>query len=312
VSAPSVATVSGEGTRARRDGRAAGAPVGSSRAAGYFFVGLYVALLAFMGIAPTAYAIYLALTSTGGGFAGASNFVNAYHDFRFLPAFEHIGEFLAIWLIAQALLVLVLALMLHSLAQRTSAAFRFLFYMPGALAGAASVLVWLFMLDPSLSPWHFLLAALGFGNLDLVLLPAHLPFVFATIAFWTGAGGWIVVMYGALNNIPNELLEAATLDGAGAWQSAVRIKLPLIRKWVVYMLILSFAGGTQLFVEPQLVGQATAGLVSNTWSPNQLAYYIAFINDNFNEAAAISVDLLVLGLLCAGLLVWRSKLFEVD
>ena len=65
-------------------------------------------------------------------------------------------------------------------------------------------------------------------------------------------------------------------------------------------------------VEPQLVGEASAGLVSNTWSPNQLAYYIAFVNDNFNEAAAISVDLLVLGLLCAGLLVWRSRLFEVE
>ena len=93
---------------------------------------------------------------------------------------------------------MVLALMLRPLARHASAGFRFLFYIPGALAGAASVLVWLFMLDPTLSPWSGLLKALGLGNLDLVLLPAHLPYVFATIAFWTGAGGWIVVMYGAL------------------------------------------------------------------------------------------------------------------
>ena len=38
------------------------------------------------------------------------------------------------------------------------------------------------------------------------------------IAFWTGAGGWIVVMYGALNNIPQDIMEAARIDGAGAWQ----------------------------------------------------------------------------------------------
>lgn len=308
----SVATVPGERSRARRDGRTAGAPVGSSRVAGYFFVGLYVVLLALFGIAPTVYAVELALTSRDGKFSGLSNFTAAYNDFRFVPAFEHIGEFLVVWLLAQTFFVLVLALMLRPLARRTSTGFRFLFYMPGALAGAASVLVWLFMLDPTLSPWHNLLTALGFTNLDLVLLPAHLPYVFATIAFWTGAGGWIVVMYGALNNIPDELLEAAKLDGASAFQSALRIELPLIRKWVVYMLILSFAAGTQLFVEPQLVGQATAGLVSNTWSPNQLAYYIAFINDNFNEAAAISVDLLVIGLLSAGLLVWRGRLFAAD
>jgi multiple sugar transport system permease protein len=174
------------------------------------------------------------------------------------------------------------------------------------------VLVWLFLLDPSVSPWHFVLSALGYSSLGQSILPAHLPLIFAFVAFWTGAGGWIVVMYGALNNIPNELMEAAELDGAGAFRTAWSVKLPLIKKWVVYMLILSFAAGTQLFVEPELVGQASLGLVSQSWSPNQLAYVLAFQNDNFNGAAAISVDLLVLGLLCAAALVFRTKLFEVE
>ena len=46
--------------------------------------------------------------------------------------------------------------------------------------------------------------------------PSNLPVIFVLIAFWTGAGGWIVVMYGALNNIPDEVLEAARIDGAGS------------------------------------------------------------------------------------------------
>jgi len=313
MTVPPVATVSGERSRARRGGRSERASaIGTSRKTGYLFVALYVVLLALFGIAPTVYAIYLSVTKVGGGFVWGSNFTRAFQDFRFLPAFEHVAEYLAIWLIAEAVLIVILALMLHPLSRRTSASFRFLFYMPGALAGSASVLVWLFMLDPTLSPWHFLLSLFGYSQIDLVLLPSHLPWIFAIMAFWTGAGGWIVVMYGALNNIPDELLEAARLDGANALQSALRIKIPLIKKWIVYMLILSFAGGTQLFVEPQLVGQASAGLVSNTWSPNQLAYYIAFINDNFNEAAAISVTLLILGLLGATLLVWRTRLFEIS
>ena len=81
------------------------------------------------------------------------------------------------------------------------------------------------------------------------------------IAFWTGAGGWIVVMYGALNNIPPDIIEAARIDGAGAWQIARRIQIPMLRKWIVYMVILAFAGGTQLFVEPQLLsrGQPRGG-----------------------------------------------------
>ena len=99
-------------------------------------------------------------------------------------------------------------------------------------------------------------------------------------------------MYGALNTIPNELEEAARIDGAGPVTIALRLKLPLIRKWVAYMAILSFATGTQLFVEPQLVNQASLGLVPDTWSSNQLAYQLAFRYGDFNAAAAIAVDLL--------------------
>ena len=60
------------------------------------------------------------------------------------------------------------------------------------------------------------------------------------------------------------------------------------------------------------MGEASLGAVSSVWSPNQLAYYMAFQNDNFNYAASISVDLLVIGLICAAVLVFRSKLFEID
>jgi multiple sugar transport system permease protein len=306
----SAPAASGGQIRARRGGRAGGAS--RSGKAGYAFVGGYVVLLVLFGIAPTGYAIYLALTTRTAHFAGVSNFTNTYNDFRFLPAFKHVAQFMVIWLASQAVFVVGLALMLHTMTRRLSSAFRFLFYLPGALAGAASVLVWLFLLDPSVSPWHFVLSALGYSSLGQSILPAHLPLIFAFVAFWTGAGGWIVVMYGALNNIPNELIEAAELDGAGAFRTAWSVKLPLIKKWVVYMLILSFAAGTQLFVEPELVGQASLGLVSQSWSPNQLAYVLAFQNDNFNGAAAISVDLLILGLLCAAALVFRTKLFEVE
>ena len=306
----SAPAATGGQVRARRGGRAGGAS--RSGKAGYAFVGGYVVLLVLFGIAPTGYAIYLALTTRTAHFAGVSNLTNTYNDFRFLPAFKHVAQFMVIWLASQAVFVVGLALMLHTMTRRLSSAFRFLFYLPGALAGAASVLVWLFLLDPSVSPWHFVLSALGYSSLGQSILPAHLPLIFAFVAFWTGAGGWIVVMYGALNNIPHELIEAAELDGAGAFRTALSVKLPLIKKWVVYMLILSFAAGTQLFVEPELVGQASLGLVSQSWSPNQLAYVLAFQNDNFNGAAAISVDLLVLGLLCAAALVFRTKLFEVE
>ena len=277
------------------------------------FVLPYLPFLIVFGIAPTIYALELAFTNAGGGWVGFHNFVRTYDDFRFIPAFKHILVYTSIWLCLLVVFVVGLALLLHGRAGRVSATFRFLFYIPGALAGAAAVLVWLFMLDPSVSPGSFLLRdVLGADIFAQSIAPGNLAYIFAMIAFWTGAGGWIVVMYGALNTIPPDLEEAARIDGAGPIGIALRLKLPLIRKWIAYMVILSFATGTQLFVEPQLVNQASLGLVPDTWSANQLGYQLAFRYADFNAAAALSVDLLVIGLVAAVLIIFRTGLFKAD
>ncbi|MBV8258034.1 MAG: sugar ABC transporter permease [Actinobacteria bacterium] len=277
------------------------------------FVLPYLPFLIVFGIAPTIYALDLAFTNATGGWAWFHNFVRTFDDYRFVPAFKHILLYTSVWLAMLVVIVVGLALLLHGRANRVSSTFRFIFYMPGALAGAASVLVWLFMLDPVVSPGRFLLQhVLGATLFAQSIAPGNLPFIFAMIAFWTGAGGWIVVMYGALNTIPHDLEEAARIDGASPIQIALRLKLPLIRKWIAYMVILSFATGTQLFVEPQLVNEASLGLVPDTWSPNQLAYQLAFRYADFNGAAAIAVDLLFIGLVGAFLIVTRTGLFRTD
>ena len=286
---------------------------GPRRLRGLPFVLPYLPLLIVFGIAPTIYAIDLAFTNVAGGWVGFHNFVRTYNDYRFGPAFKHILVYTSIWLCLLMVFVVGLALLLHGRAGRVSVAFRFLFYIPGALAGAAAVLVWLFMLDPSVSPGSFLLRdVLGADIFAQSIAPGNLAYIFAMIAFWTGAGGWIVVMYGALNTIPPDLEEAARIDGAGPIGIALRLKLPLIRKWIAYMVILSFATGTQLFVEPQLVNQASLGLVPDTWSSNQLAYQLAFRYADFNGAAAIAVDLLAIGLVGAVVIVTRTGLFRTD
>jgi multiple sugar transport system permease protein len=277
------------------------------------FVLPYLPFLIVFGIAPTVYALDLAFTDAGGGWVGFHNFVRAYDDFRFVPAFKHVFLYTVVWLGALMVFVVGLALLLHGRANRVSATYRFLFYIPGALAGAAAVVIWLFMLDPTVSPGAFLLRdVLGAHIFAQSIAPGNLPYIFAMIAFWTGAGGWIVVMYGALNTIPPDLEEAARIDGAGPITIALRLKLPLIRKWIAYMLILSFATGTQLFVEPEIVQHASFGLVPDTWSANQLAYQLAFRYADFNAAAAIAVDLLVIGLVGAVVIVTRSGLFRTE
>jgi multiple sugar transport system permease protein len=281
--------------------------------AGYGFVAPYVVLLIAFGVVPTGYAFYFAFTDSTDSFVGLANFVTAGNDFRFVSAVGHVALYLLFWLVTLVVFVVGLALLLHRLTSRfASRSLRFLYYIPGALAGSASVLVWLFLLDPAVSPVGFLLRAFGFDTFGQVVAPEHLAVLFTLIAFWTGAGGWIVVMYGALNNISPDLLEAARIDGAGAWQTARRIQLPLLRKWIVYMVILAFAGGTQLFVEPQLLSQASVGVAGRDYSLNQLSYSFAFQNNNVNTAAAVSVALLMIGLAAASLFVARSRFFDAD
>jgi multiple sugar transport system permease protein len=281
--------------------------------AGHLFVAGYVVLLAAFGVVPTAYGIYFAFSNAGNTFAGLSNFIGAYRDFRYLPAVEHVALYELIWLVTLVVFVTGLAIVLQQLPlRRVSRLTRFLYYIPGSLAGAASVMVWLFMLDPTVSPAAPLLRLLGYGTFGQVIEPGHLAILFVMIAFWTGAGGWIVVMFGALNNIPLDIIDAARIDGAGGWGIARRVQIPMLRKWIVYMVILAFAGGTQLFVEPQLISEASLGVAGRDFSLTQLSYDFAFQNNNVNYASAISVELLVLCVVVAALFVTRSRFFDAS
>jgi multiple sugar transport system permease protein len=273
----------------------------------------YASLLAIFGILPALYAVYLAFVSGDGGFAGLANFRKVTNDFRFLPAVEHVALYLLIWLVSLIILVTVLAIVVHSIQVRwLSRTLRLIFYLPGAVAGASSVLLWLFVLDPFASPVAPLLHLFGYHSFLQVIAPAHLPPIFAIIAFWTGAGGWIVIMYGALNTISPQVIEAARIDGASALQIAWHVQLPMLRQWISYMAVMSLAAGTQLFVEPQLMSQASLAVVPNHYSVNQLAYLYAFYQNDFNGAAAISLMLLVVALALSALFVARGGLFETD
>jgi multiple sugar transport system permease protein len=280
---------------------------------GVILVSPYVVLMLVFGIAPAVYALILSVSAVDGGFAGLANLKRVTGDFRFLPAVEHVALYIGIWLVSMIVLVVVLALMVHQLRQRwLRTSVRFVYYVPGALAGASSVLLWLFMLDPAASPIGFLLRALGFTSFTETIAPSHLPVILALIAFWTGAGGWTVVMYGALNNISGDLLEAARIDGAGPVQIALHIQLPLLRKWIAYMAVLSIAAGTQLFVEPTLLSQASNAVVPNDYSLNQLAYQYAFTLNDLNGSAAISVLLLIVTVLASAVFVARGGLFDTE
>ena len=281
--------------------------------AAYVFSSGYVLLLLVFGVLPMVFALYLSFTKSG-QFVGLDNYVKAVADFRFLPAVQHVAAFLVIWVVTLTGLVTLLALIVHAVRVRwLSSTARFLFYIPGAFAGSASVMLWLFVLNPSVSPVSFVLKWFGYTNFVQAIDLNNLPLIFTVIAFWTGAGAWIIIMYAALNNISDEIMEAARCDGASAIKTAWYIQLPLIRKWIAYMVVISVAVGTQLFAEPKILAQASRNQIPKHYSLNQLAYVTAFgPQADFNSSAAISMMLLVVAAGLAAFFVFRGGLFDRD
>ena len=273
----------------------------------------YVLLLLVFGVLPMVFALYLSFTKSG-QFVGLNNYVKAVGDFRFWPAVQHVAAFLVIWVVTLTGLVTLLALIVHAVRVRwLSSTARFLFYIPGAFAGSASVMLWLFVLNPSVSPVSFVLKWFGYTNFVQAIDLNNLPLIFTVIAFWTGAGGWIIIMYGALNNISDEIMEAARCDGASAIKTAWYIQIPMIRKWIAYMAAISVAAATQLFAEPKVLAQASRNQIPKHYSLNELAYVTAFgPQADFNSSAAISMMLLVVAAGLAAFFVFRGGLFDRD
>jgi multiple sugar transport system permease protein len=281
-------------------------------ATGWSFSALYVFFLLAFGVIPAIYAIYESLhLAMAPGQWSLNNYLSVFTDFRFLPAVVNVLTFMVIWIPIMVVGTLLMALLLHERASRATGVLRLVYFLPGAVTGSAAVMLWYFMLSPELSPFAPALAAVGIETNNDMFSAAHLPWIFALVAFITGVGQWILIMFGSLQAIPDEVLEAARIDGAGPIRAALSVKLPLVGKYVAYMVILSFAGALQIFVEPSLFYSITkAG--SSWWSLNQLGYAFAFEQGNFGMSATVAVTLLVLSIVAAMILVFRTNFFQTE
>lgn len=276
----------------------------------------YLLLLLVAGVIPIAYAMVTALQTPptplnpAVGFGGLESFAKVITDFRFTRTFINIGSVLIVWLPIMMLGIVGLALLVHASPGRFGSVMRFLYYVPGALAGVANFVLWVYLLNPSSSPVQGLWNALGLTDIKSVVVSGNnLSLILAAMLFFQGVGTWIVIVNGGLNGIAEEVLEAAEIDGASAWRVAWNIKLPIIRPWIGYAALMNLAYGFQLFLEPQLLDQVASNALPDQYSPSQLGYAFAFSNYNFPAAAAMSLILLVITLGIGLIIVFKSGLF---
>lgn len=282
----------------------------------YVYVAPFTILLLAFGIGPTLYAVYSSLTSHtiigGTQFVGLDNWIAVLGDYRLGESLLNVGKYLVIWLPLLVLVVVTLSLAIDARRGRFSRTMTLVYYIPGAVTGSAAALVWLYMLSPGLSPFTPILDALGIDSVTAAVNGDRLPWVLAIMGTAIHAGSWIVILFGALTAIPGEYIEAARIDGASTFQIIRYIKLPVIGKYLVLVLVSSFAAGTQVFVEPAVLSVGAPGQISPTWSTNQLAYYFATQFGQFGLAAALSVGLFTVGLVVAIVLLTRTNFYSKD
>ena len=144
------------------------------RLTAYLFVLPYFLVMLAFGLGPGLYALLISFASFKTGLpkyfaAGFSNYLAVFKDYRFTFTFANIGKFLVISVPLGIAMVVILAILLQMRPGRLTTALRTLYFMSGAVTGPVLVLVMIFMLDPSISPFQALLRGMGFELLNDVV-----------------------------------------------------------------------------------------------------------------------------------------------
>ncbi|MFV0633959.1 carbohydrate ABC transporter permease [Demequina sp.] len=161
---------------------------------------------------------------------------------------------------------LALALLLDSVVIRRVGFFRLSYFLPYAIPGIIAAMMWLYLYTPELSPFmDYLPAGTDF------MAPGTILASMANMTTWTYTGYNMLVFLAALQAIPQELYEAARVDGASGWQVATRIKIPMLRGAATLTVLLSIIGTIQLFNEPSVMETANPWM-GKDFTPMMMAY----------------------------------------
>jgi multiple sugar transport system permease protein len=231
------------------------------------------------------------------GFAGLQNFRAAFATPAIRASMVNTLFYTAFGTVLTTFLGVVIALLLRNYS-RWRAPILALVILPWALPPAIEALLWANIYDPS------------FGKLNGALTTLH---VIHSYQVWLGGNRWlalaltelvqvwqatplaVLIILSALQLIPNELYEAARIDGAGPWNGLLRITLPLIRPGITVAAVATLTTAMNIFDQPYIL----TGDASSTASVGIQTYEVTFQELNFGEGYALSLILTVATALAA-------------
>lgn len=231
-------------------------------------------------------------------YVGIEHYRRIFSDSAFLQALANNMLFALMVVPTQTGLALLLALLINQ-PLRARVAFRTLFFLPVVFPLSLVSVVWILLLAPgSHGLFNHVLESLSFGGWEPIDFLRDKAFALPAIALtsiWQGVGFQMIVFLAALQSIPQELYQAASVDGANKWQQLLFITLPQLRNAIVFVVLVTTILTFRLFDQVQIMTQG--GPEHATTTVMYEAVTTAFGSQQVARGAAITVVFFVIVLL---------------
>lgn len=271
-------------------------------AIGLFF---FVPVLAALVLSFTDFDIYALGNFSVARFVGLRNYVQIVNDPLFWKALKNTLYFLLVGGPLSIAVSLGAALLLNAKLVRWKPLFRFVYFAPVVTTLVAVAVVWRFIYHPRFGLLNYALGLFGINPIDWLGDPDWAMPAMILLAVWKNFGYNMIIFIAGLQNIPVQLYEAASIDGAGFWQRFRSVTLPLLAPTTVFITIITMIGYFQFFAEPYVMTQG--GPLNSTLSIVLLMYQQGFRWWSMGYAAAIAFVLFLFILLGSALQTWMQR-----
>jgi raffinose/stachyose/melibiose transport system permease protein len=237
---------------------------------------------------------------------GLQNYLEFGRDPRMAAAFGHVLVLIVMFGLIPLGLGLVSAALLSRAKIRGEGIYRWFLFLPQVLTSVVVAIIWKRIYAPD-GPLNGALRWVGLDHLTRNWLGDFtwaLPSL-GMIGVWGGFGFTMVLFLAGILAIPDELYEAARLDGSTRWQEFRLITLPSLRGQMAIALTLTITGALRTFDMVYITTQGGPGTATTT--PALLLYQLAFVNPDVGKASATGV---VLAVLCLGIAVGITRIME--
>lgn len=273
-----------------------------------FLWGLLFTFPAIVGLAwfmvyPIVMSLYYSFTSYSilgsGKWIGLVNYQSLWNDQNFWVSLYNTAYFVIFSVPLGIVVALGLALLLN-INVRGMSIYRTVFYLPSIVPAVASAVVWAYVFNPQYGVLNNLLRLIGIAGPGWLASPEWSKPALIVMSTW-GVGGLMIILLAGLQDVPQELYDAARVDGATWWPRFRQVTVPFISPHLFFALVTGLIGGYQYFTQVHVLTNGAGGPARSTLVYALYLYQNAFQFFKMGYASAMAWILLVIVVLCTTL-----------